>query len=61
MPLNKTNHTFMFSCVFKVTPIISDKIMEHLEYKINKLSETEGTISLAWEKVIINIPFKLNQ
>lgn len=46
---------------FKVTPIISDKIMEHLEYKINKLSETEGTISLAWEKVTINIPFKLNQ
>lgn len=46
---------------FKVTPIISDEITEHLEYKVNKLSETEGTISLAWEKVIINIPFKLNQ
>lgn len=46
---------------FKVTPIISDEITEHLEYKVNKLSETEGTISFAWEKVTINIPFKLNQ
>ncbi|WP_452600750.1 DUF2911 domain-containing protein [Pontimicrobium sp. MEBiC06410] len=46
---------------FKVTPIISDEITEHLEYKVNKLSETEGTISLAWEKVTISVPFKLNQ
>jgi hypothetical protein len=46
---------------FKVTPIISNEITEHLEYKVNKLSETEGTISLAWEKVTISFPFKLNQ
>jgi len=46
---------------FKVTPIISDEITEHLEYKVNKLSEAEGTISLAWEKVTISFPFKLNQ
>ena len=46
---------------FKVTPIITDEITEHLEYKVNKLSETEGTISLAWEKVTISFPFKLNQ
>ena len=46
---------------FKVTPSISDKITEHLEYKVNKLSETEGTISLAWEKVTISFPFKINQ
>ncbi|MCI4641596.1 MAG: DUF2911 domain-containing protein [Flavobacteriaceae bacterium] len=46
---------------FKVTPSISDKITEHLEYKINKISETEGSISLAWEKVTISFPFKINQ
>jgi len=46
---------------FKVTPSISDEIIEHLEYKVNKISETEGTISLAWEKVTISFPFKVNQ
>jgi len=46
---------------FKVIPSISDKITEHLEYKVNKISETEGSISLAWEKVTINFPFKINQ
>lgn len=46
---------------FKVTPSISDKITEHLEYKVNKISETEGSISLAWEKVTIGFPFKINQ
>ena len=46
---------------FKVKPSISDKIKEHLEYKIDKISETEGNISLTWEKVTISIPFKVNQ
>ncbi|MCF7561593.1 DUF2911 domain-containing protein [Sabulilitoribacter multivorans] len=46
---------------FKVTPSISDKNTEHLEYKVNKISETEGSISLAWEKVTIRFPFKINQ
>jgi hypothetical protein len=46
---------------FKVTPIISDKITEHLEYKITKISETEGTISFIWEKVTISFPFKISQ
>ncbi|WP_347922732.1 DUF2911 domain-containing protein [Pontimicrobium sp. SW4] len=46
---------------FKVTPIISDEITEHLEYKVNKINENEGTISLAWEKVTISFPFKVNQ
>jgi hypothetical protein len=45
---------------FKVTPIISEDIKEHLEYKVNKISETEGTISLAWEKVTISFPFIIN-
>ena len=44
---------------FKVKPTISDKITEHLEYKVNKISESEGTISLAWEKVTVNFPFKI--
>jgi hypothetical protein len=44
---------------FKVTPKISEEITEHLEYKVNKKSETEGEISLAWEKVTISFPFKL--
>lgn len=44
---------------FTVTPIISEKIKEHLEYKVNKTSETEGTISLAWEKVAVSFPFKV--
>jgi len=46
---------------FKVKPKKLNEITEHLEYKVNKLSETEGTISLAWEKVTISFPFKLNQ
>lgn len=46
---------------FKVTPSISENITEHLEYKVNKASETEGTISLAWEKVMISFPFKINK
>ena len=44
---------------FKVKPTISDQITEHLEYKVTKVSESEGTISLAWEKVTINFPFKI--
>jgi hypothetical protein len=46
---------------FKVTPNISEEITEYLEYKVNKINENEGTISLAWEKVTITFPFKLNQ
>jgi len=45
---------------FKVTPGISDEIKEHLAYKVNKISKTEGVISLAWEKVTISFPFKIN-
>jgi len=46
---------------FKVTPSISKEITEHLEYKVQKNSETEGSISLAWEKITIQFPFKLKQ
>ena len=46
---------------FKVTPSISDEITEHLEYKVSRVSETEGTISLSWETVTISFLFKINQ
>jgi hypothetical protein len=45
---------------FTVSPILSENIQEHLEYKVNKINETEGTISLSWEKVTISFPFKVN-
>ncbi|KAB8152699.1 DUF2911 domain-containing protein [Kordia sp. TARA_039_SRF] len=44
---------------FKVKPIFSEKIKEHLEYKVNEVDDTNGTISLAWEKVIIKFPFSI--
>ena len=44
---------------FKVTPIIADSLKEHLEYNIDKISDTEGEITLAWEKVKVVIPFKV--
>ncbi|MDB4291816.1 DUF2911 domain-containing protein [Maribacter sp.] len=44
---------------FKVTPKISEEIKEHLEYKVNKTSNDSGTISLSWEKVIVEFPFQI--
>ncbi len=44
---------------FKVKPTISDKIKEHLEYKVRKISDDEGSISLAWEKVTVSFDFKV--
>ena len=41
---------------FTVKQIISEDITEHLEYKVNKVNESEGSISLAWEKVKIEFP-----
>tara|TARA_R110001632_G_scaffold19898_4_gene59825 strand:- start:986 stop:1573 length:588 start_codon:yes stop_codon:yes gene_type:complete len=46
---------------FNVKPFISEEIIEHLEYKVKKLSDTEGSISLAWEKVTVSFPFKIKQ
>jgi len=45
---------------FKVTPKISEEVQEHLEYKITKTSDTSGTMSLSWEKVVIEFPFEVN-
>ncbi len=44
---------------FKVTPKISEEIKEHLEYNVNKTTETSGTISMSWEKVTIEFPFEI--
>nr|AOE05630.1 conserved hypothetical protein [uncultured bacterium] len=46
---------------FKVKPIISDEVTEHLAYQVNKINNNEGTMSLSWEKVSIKFNFKVNQ
>jgi hypothetical protein len=44
---------------FKVRPMLSEEITEHLEYKVSKVSEEEGSILLAWEKVSLKFNFKV--
>jgi len=44
---------------FKVTPMISEDIQEHLEYTIEKTSDTSGNISMSWEKVTVEFPFEV--
>ncbi|WP_298504550.1 DUF2911 domain-containing protein [uncultured Maribacter sp.] len=44
---------------FKVTPKISEEIKEHLEYKVTKTTDNSGTISLSWEKVLVEFPFEV--
>ena len=44
---------------FKVKPILSEDITEHLEYKVSKINEEEGSILLAWEKVSLKFNFKI--
>jgi Protein of unknown function (DUF2911) len=39
---------------FKVKPVISDEVTEHLIYTIDSTSDDEGSITLAWEKVTVN-------
>ena len=43
----------------KVIPILSEEITEHLEYKISKVNDEEGSISLTWEKVSLKFNFKI--
>lgn len=45
----------------KVKPIISETVTEHLEYKVKKVNNNEGSISLAWEKVSISFNFTTQQ
>ncbi len=44
---------------FKVSPIVSEEVQEHLEYKIIKSTENSGSIQLSWEKITINFPFEV--
>ena len=44
---------------FNVIPKISEDIQEHLEYKVMKISDASGTISLRWEKVVVEFPFEV--
>ena len=44
---------------FKVTPIISEEIQEHLEYKVIKTDENSGMISMNWEKIKVEFPFTI--
>ncbi len=46
---------------FKVMPILSEEITEHLEYKVSKVSDEEGSISLAWEKTSLKFNFKIKK
>ena len=46
---------------FKVKPIISENITEHLVYKVKKANDGEGSISLAWEKVSLDFNFSIKQ
>ncbi|WP_224994700.1 DUF2911 domain-containing protein [Cesiribacter sp. SM1] len=46
---------------FKVQPEILEQPQEELTYEVNKKSETEGTISLAWEKKKISFHFEVVQ
>lgn len=46
---------------FKITPTLSEEITEHLEYKVNKINDKSGTISMAWEKVKLEFPFAIKK
>ena len=46
---------------FKIKPMISETITEHLEYKVKKVNNNEGLIYFAWEKVSISFNFVTQQ
>ncbi len=46
---------------FKVKPIILEEPIEHLEYKVDKIDNQNGSISLAWEKIKIEFPFQIKR
>ena len=46
---------------FKVKPKEMSETTEHLEYKVVQVNDIEGTITLAWEKVLVSFNFKLKQ
>ena len=46
---------------FDVTPKISEKITEQLIYKVERINDQEGSISLSWEKILVKFSFVLSQ
>lgn len=44
---------------FTVEPETLQEPKEELTYEVNKLSDSQGTISLAWEKKKISFPFEI--
>lgn len=42
---------------FDVKPKISEQLKENLTYKVEKIGNQQGTISLSWEKITISFPF----
>ena len=46
---------------FEIKPKNSNETIEHLEYKVDKINDKEGSISLAWEKVFVSFNFKVKQ
>ncbi len=45
----------------KVKPELSDNITEHLTYTVQETGTNEGSISLSWEKVKVQVPFNVKQ
>ena len=42
---------------FDVKPKISEQVKENLTYKVEKIGNQQGAISLSWEKITISFPF----
>ena len=46
---------------FKVKPVLLNESVEHLEYKVSKTDNQNGSISLTWEKVKIEFQFEIKR
>ena len=44
---------------FNVKPEISEEITEQLVYNVQKINESEGSISLSWEKITLSFSFSI--
>tara|TARA_B100000886_G_C20331744_1_gene452714 strand:+ start:22 stop:603 length:582 start_codon:yes stop_codon:yes gene_type:complete len=42
---------------FDVKPKISEEVTENLTYRVEKIANQQGAISLSWEKITISFPF----
>lgn len=46
---------------FDLTPKISEEITEQLIYKVERINDQEGSISLSWERILVKFSFVLSQ